>query len=134
MVEEWDGKDRRSYQRVVLHGEVQGRIHTVAKAPVIDLSLAGALLELECTLRVGAIYSLRLTVGSSQNLQVKGKVSRSYVHGFDKNERDETVIKYRSAVEFVELTEPLELALQEVIHRVQESELCAELRSDQPVD
>jgi hypothetical protein len=134
MPEEWDGEERRKHPRVALKGEVQGRIHTVASAPVVDLSLSGALLELDCTLRIGAKYSLRLTVNGSQILQLKGKITRSYVHGFDRNEKGETVIKYRSAVEFLELEDSLETALREIVHRVQDTGLLAELQSDQPVD
>jgi len=134
MAQQWAGDDRRKHPRVVLKGEVQGRIHTVAAAPIVDLSLSGALLELDCTLRVGATYSLRLTVNSSRNLQLKGRISRSYVHGFDKNERGETLIKYRSAVEFLEMEEPLQTALQDIVRGVRGGGLFADLESDQPLD
>jgi hypothetical protein len=134
MAEDWGGSERRKHPRVVLKGEVQGRIHTVAAAPVVDLSLSGTLLELDCTLRVGATYSLRLTVNSSQNLHIKGRVLRSYVHGIDKNEKGETVIKYRSAVEFRDLGEPLQAALQDVVRGVRNGGVFADLESDQPLE
>ena len=80
MAEEWDGAERRKYPRVPLKGEVKGKIHTVSAAPVIDLSVEGASLEVPCALEPKTTYTLRLAVGPTEQLEVKGKVIRSWVH------------------------------------------------------
>ncbi len=73
MAEEWDGRERRKYPRVPLKGEVKGKIHTVSAAPVVDLSVEGALLEVPCVLEPKTLYTLRLAVGPTEQLEVKGE-------------------------------------------------------------
>jgi hypothetical protein len=87
---------------VPVGGEVQGRIHTAHSAPVIDLSVSGALLEVFVALKPGTIYTFRLPVEQDE-LTLRAKVVRSQVVGFQKNERGESVMRYRTAVEFVDV-------------------------------
>src|SRR5262249_2051826 len=98
--------------RVSLNGEVQGRIHTVASAPVLNLSYDGALLEVACSLRVGTFYVLRLVLANGDELLLKSRIVRSAVHGFEIKSGGASLVKYRTAVEFVELTDPQRRGLQ----------------------
>jgi hypothetical protein len=118
---------------VALRGEVQGKIHTVASAPIVNLSMAGALVEVPCTLRVGAAYTMRLAIGPDKFVDVKGKVVRSYVHGFDKNEKGETVIKYRAAVQFLDLPVEHQSKLERFLQGLGKEGLRADLRSQSPI-
>lgn len=111
-----------------LGGEVRGRIHTEASAPVINLSLNGALLEVPCALQVGAVYGLRLALHRDRFVDVKGKVLRSYVHGFDKNEKGETVIKYRAAIEFQSVADAQKQALATFLQGMDRAAVRAELQ------
>jgi hypothetical protein len=133
MSEGWNGVDKRRHPRVALGGEVRGKIHTVASAPVINLSMVGALVEVPCTLQVGAAYTMRLAIGPGMFVDVKGKVVRSYVHGFDKNEKGETVIKYRAAVQFLGLPDEHQMRLERFIQEIGNAGLHADLRSHPPV-
>lgn len=128
MAENWDGKDRRRHPRIDLKGEVSGRIHTIASAPVVNLSASGALLEVPCVLKPRSTYTLRLAFGTSQHLDVKVRVIRSYVHGFDRNEKGENVIKYRAAVEFLGLPDSQRVALEQFIGQMAAHALRAELK------
>ena len=105
-------KDRRKRPRVSLNGEVQGRIHTVASAPVLNLSEDGAMLEVACSLRVGTFYMLRLQLKRGAELLLRSRIVRSAVHGFEIKAGGESLVKYRTAVEFVDLTDPQRKALQ----------------------
>jgi hypothetical protein len=102
----------------------------VTAAPVIDLSIEGALLEVPCTLKPRTIYTLRLATGPAQHLELKGKVVRSYVHGFERNERGETVIKYRAAIQFVESPDAQKQLLEQLVKRLEQVAVSAELQSD----
>ena len=113
-----------------LNGEVRGRIHTVASAPVVNISISGALLEVPCTLQIGALYTLRLALHQGDVLEIKGKISRSYVHGFAKNEKGETVIKYRAAVQYQTLSDPNRYALETFLRNVEKKGLKAELQAN----
>ena len=99
-----NGAERRRRPRVAVHGEVMGRIHTVASAPFVDLSETGALLEVSCALKPGAFYTLRFGVPEGRELVLKTRVIRSFVQGFQPGPRGESVVVYRTAVEFVETT------------------------------
>ena len=127
---EWDGRDRRKYPRVPLKGEVKGKIHTVSAAPVIDLSVEGALLEVPCVLEPKTTYTLRLAVGPTEQLEVKAKVIRSYVHGFERNERGETVIKYRAAIQFQAVGDAQKEALHQAVERLSQIAVKADLSSE----
>jgi hypothetical protein len=127
MSERWNGVDRRQHPRVSLEGELRGRIHTVASAPVINLSMVGALLEVPCTLQVGALYTMRLVIDSATSVDIKGKVVRSYVHGFHKDEKGETVIKYRAAVQFQAVPEDRQTDLEQFIQGMGNVGLGADL-------
>jgi PilZ domain-containing protein len=103
-------EERRRHPRVPVHGEVTGSIHTVASAPFVDLSETGALLEVTCALKPGAFYRLKFTVPGSGELVLKTRVVRSSVQGF-KSGKGETVLLYRTALEFVELPDSERLVL-----------------------
>jgi PilZ domain-containing protein len=99
------GAERRRHPRVPVHGEVMGSIHTVASAPFVDLSETGALLEVTCALKPGSFYRLKFNVPGTGELMIKTRVVRSSVMGFKTGPKGETVLVYRTALEFVELLE-----------------------------
>ena len=100
-----DQPNRRRSPRVAVTGDVVGRIHTVTAAPILDLSATGALLEVSCALRPGSIYALRVQLSSDHHLNVRSRVVRSFIHGFEPSVGGEAMVKYRAAVEFVEISE-----------------------------
>ena len=133
MAEDWNGRERRKHPRVPLKGEVKGKIHTVSSAPVIDLSVEGALLEVPCALTPKTLYTMRLALSPTQHLEIKGKVIRSYVHGFERNERGETVIKYRAAVQFQAIPDDHKEALYLAVQKLSQNAVSANLQSDRAV-
>lgn len=99
------GAERRRHPRVPVHGEVLGSIHTVASAPFVDLSETGALLEVTCALKPGSFYRLKFAIPGTGELLLKTRVVRSFVQGFKTGPKGETILLYRTALEFVELLE-----------------------------
>ena len=97
-------KDRRVRARVAVHGDVLGKIHATNAAPVVNLSETGALVEVECVLRPGTVQMLRLPLGSGE-LTLRCRVVRSFIHGFDRAAGEESVVRYRAALEFVGLSD-----------------------------
>ena len=115
MEEDNGGRERRTRARVAIHGEVTGRINSVSAAPVLNLSETGALLEVASVLRPGSIYVLRLPVGTESQLNLKVRVVRSYVHGFQHKRDGDSVVQYQAAVEFLDSTEVERRVLREQI-------------------
>jgi hypothetical protein len=106
------GAERRRHPRVPVHGEVMGSIHTVASAPFVDLSVTGALLEAACALRPGSFYRLRFTIPGGGELILKTRVVRSAIHEFRPGPKGENELIYRTAVEFIEMTDADRAALE----------------------
>lgn len=105
MTEDWKGGERRRHARLQLDGKVRGRIQSVFEAPVVDLSVSGALLEVPATLAPSARYVLKLPLEPGKLLTLQSEVVRSYVHGFDKSTGAQPAVRYRAALRFVNLTE-----------------------------
>ena len=104
-------RDRRVRARVAVHGDVLGKIHATSPAPVVNLSETGALVEVDCVLRPGTVQMLRLPLPDGRELILRCRVVRSFIHGFDRAAGEESVVRYRSALEFVGLTEEERAAL-----------------------
>jgi len=102
MSNEWQGEERRGHPRVSLKDrESPSR---VVASTIVDLSISGALLEVGSTLQTKSRYIVRLEQAGGQPLELAGEVVRSYVHGFDKDEKGLPAVKYRVAIQFVDLT------------------------------
>ena len=112
---ESEGRERRKKIRVAVNGDVHGRINSASAAPVLNLSESGALLEVSSVLRPGSLYMLRLPLGHGRQLNLKSRVVRSYVHGFQPKTGGESLVQYRAAIEFVDHTEADRKTLREEI-------------------
>jgi hypothetical protein len=112
-------KERRKRPRVAVKGEVLGRIHTLSSAPVLDISEDGALLEVSTVLRPGSLYTLRLALGPERLLSLKTRVVRTYVHAFHPKRGGESVVTYRAALEFLEVSEQDRAVLRQHLEDVQ---------------
>ena len=104
-------RDRRVRARVAVHGDVLGKIHATSPAPVVNLSETGALVEVDCVLRPGTVQMLRLPLPGAGDLTLRCRVVRSFIHGFDRAAGEESVVRYRAALEFVGLTDEERAAL-----------------------
>ena len=58
MSDEWEGDERRSEPRVAIDGSLQGEIEAAVAAPLMDLSVSGALIEVPSALPANARYTL----------------------------------------------------------------------------
>jgi hypothetical protein len=96
-------RERRSNSRLSLNGEVVARMQNGTVIPVVDLSLAGALIEVYSVLRPGSVHPLRLQLGPREEITLQARVVRSFIHRFDNQARGEAIVLYRVAVEFGEL-------------------------------
>jgi hypothetical protein len=98
----WQGEERRGHPRVSL--KERERPSRVVASTIVDLSLSGALLEVGATLQTKSLYTVRLEQEGGEPIELAGEVVRSYVHGFDKDEKGLPSVKYRAAIQFVDLT------------------------------
>jgi len=94
---DFDQIERRKNPRVSLEDE-----HSVSvfaePAKAIDLSRTGVMLEVSRPLH-GEVARLKLDLGPDRVLDVKGRVVRHYVHGFEVCDDGRTIVKYRVAID-----------------------------------
>ncbi len=129
MSDTWQGSERRGHPRVPIAGELHGKIETTIDVPLVDVSLSGALLEMPSTLAANTRYRLKVVASDAAAFEAEVEVVRSYVHGFDRGTAGQPAVRYRVAIRFVELTEPQETSLQELMDRRSGITLRAHLSS-----
>jgi PilZ domain len=110
-------RDRRVRARVAVHGDVLGKIHATSPAPIVNLSETGALVEVDCVLRPGTVQMLRLPLPGAGDLTLRCRVVRSFIHGFDRAPGEDSLVRYRAALEFVGLTDEERTALRAQVER-----------------
>jgi hypothetical protein len=104
-------KERRGRGRVALDGDVLGRIQETGPAPLVNLSETGALVEVGGVLRPGTVQMLHLPLEGTGELTLRCRVVRSFVHGVDPAPGEEKAVRYRAALEFMDLTDDERAAL-----------------------
>jgi ABC-type transporter Mla MlaB component len=98
------GQERRRRPRVKLGGGVVAKVQTVLHAPVIDLSLTGALVEVEEALRPGARCTVRIPISDAQTLRLGARVVRSTLVALARKGEGGRAARYQAAVEFVDVS------------------------------
>lgn len=129
MTNDWEGDERRDHPRVSIDGQLQGEIEASVEAPLMDLSLSGALIEVPSALPANARYSLRLRLSETKTLELHAEVVRSYVHGFQTVTAGQPAVTYRAALKFVDVTEEAQQALKQLMDRGQGDPIRAQLSS-----
>ena len=126
---EYEGDERRDHPRVPIDGQLQGEIETFVVAPLMDLSLSGALIEVPSALPANARYALKLLMSETDSVEIQAEVVRSYVHGFDSVSAGKPAVKYRAAIKFIDLTAAQKKSLKQLIDRGSGDPIQVELSS-----
>ena len=117
MSNQYEGDERRDHPRVPIDGQLQGEIEAFVVAPLMDLSISGALLEVPSALPANTRYSLKLPMSETESVDLHAEVVRSYVHGFDSISAGKPAVKYRAAIKFVDLTDAQQKSLKQLMDR-----------------
>jgi len=128
-VSEYEGDERRDHPRVPIDGQLQGEIEASVVAPLMDLSLSGALIEVPSALPAKARYALKLSMSETESVEIQAEVVRSYVHGFDSVTAGKPAVKYRAAIKFVDLSDAQQKSLKQLMDRRSGDPIQVELSS-----
>lgn len=96
-----DFVEKRRAPRVIVEGRFGSNIRAVIEASLLDLSTTGALIEHIHVLHPGSTYNLTI-FARERELVLKCRVVRSFVSHSKKTETGETVLIYKSGLEFIE--------------------------------
>jgi hypothetical protein len=117
MSNQWQGEERREHPRVTLKASGGRKKGSVIEPSVVDVSLSGALLELSSMLPSKSRYVLQFPTDDGEALELAGEVVRSYVHGFDNDASGRPSVKYRAAIQFVDMSPETESELEAILTR-----------------
>ena len=117
--------ERRKQPRVCFDDGHSLDIFTEAATP-IDISASGVMLEVSRPLR-GLVKGLRLDLGSGGKFDLQGRITRHYVHRFEASDDGRTIVKYRVAIEFVNVEEEVAEVLRSYCGSAATKELTEDL-------
>ncbi len=92
--------DRRRYRRWQVGGRLAARVKEIPQASLVDVSLAGALLEHAKTIQPGTISFLTLSLNGHQE-GLKCRVVRSVGHRYEIRATGGRDLFYRTGLEFL---------------------------------
>ncbi len=107
--------DYRDTKRLDLLGHLHGEVMVFQRMEIRQISEGGILIETSFALHVDSLHDFRLTLGD-RSVVVKGRVVHSHI-----TDVDQDVVTYQSGVEFVELSEPVHLAISAFIEAVRQA-------------
>ena len=90
---------KREAERVNIPGQVKGEVMVYEPMTILDLSDRGALVETQFPLHLDSLHEFRLSLGT-RSVVVKGRIAHCQI-----GEVQESIVFYRSGIEFVELRE-----------------------------
>ncbi len=97
-------EDRRRSIRWAVEERTAGRITAIYEATLINMSLGGALIEPMHLVRPGTISSLTFLV-HGQEVSLRCRVVRSAVHRAEVRTEGERELIFRTALEFLDVSE-----------------------------
>lgn len=106
-------EERRDVPRVEILGELRGEVMVFQPMTITQISPHGAQIETPFPLHLNSLHDLRLTLGDD-SIVVKGRIVHSSISDVDQER-----VAYRSGVEFVEPSEPVNRVIAGFIERLE---------------
>ena len=104
-----DMSNKRDRERVPLEGQVRGEVMVFQPMTVLDISIAGALIETAFALQLDSLHDFRLSLGD-RSVVVKGRIAHCHI-----GELTDVAAFYRTGVEFVELSDHARAAIYDFV-------------------
>ncbi len=101
---------KRVSERVPILGELHGEVMVFQPMGIKEISRGGVQVETGFPLQLDSLHEFRLTLGD-QSVVVKGRVAHCSI-----SDVDQEIVLYRSGVEFVELSDRVNMVITEFIN------------------
>jgi hypothetical protein len=102
-------EERRSGERVVILGDLQGEIMVFQPMLIREIGRTGVTVETKFPLHLDSLHDIRLSL-AKKSVVVKGRVAHSAI-----TEIDHDVVTYRTGLEFVEASDRVLDAVREFL-------------------
>ncbi len=91
--------EKRDRERVEILGELHGEVMVFQPLSIKEISHGGCLVETGFPLHLNSLHDIRLTLGD-RSVVLKGRVAHCRI-----SDVDQEIVRYRSGIEFIELSE-----------------------------
>jgi hypothetical protein len=95
-------RNKRDAERIEILGDLHAEVMVFQPMAIKELSSIGAQVETAFALHLDSLHDLRLTLGD-RSVVVKGRVVHCSI-----SDMDQELVLYRSGIEFVEPSEPVQ--------------------------
>lgn len=106
------GREKRDTERIPILGELRGEVMVFQPMAIKEISRGGAQVETAFPLHLDSLHDFRLTLGE-RSIVVKGRVAHCSI-----SDVDQEVVVYRSGIEFVEASEPVDTVIADFIDAI----------------
>jgi len=105
---------QREAERLQILGDLHGEVMVFQPMAIKEISRAGAQVETGFPLQLDSLHEFRLTLGD-QSVVVKGRVVHCSII-----DMDQEFVRYRSGIEFIELSERTYAAIARFVDAIKE--------------
>jgi hypothetical protein len=92
-------------ERIAVPSPLHGEVMVFQPINILDVSYGGAQIETPFALQLDSLHDFRISLGE-RSVVVKGRIANGHI-----GELKEGVVLYRSGVEFVEVSDHVQLAI-----------------------
>jgi hypothetical protein len=110
--------ERRRAERFHVAGELTGRLEGVGEAPVIDISLGGALVEIGESKAIDDTCRLALPGHDGEEIQLTGRVRRCQASRYSEDGLGGASYRYRVALQFTDVAPAAQSRLERLLERI----------------
>ena len=104
--------EKRDTERFKILGQLQGEVMVFQPMVVREVSLSGVQIESAFPLQLNSLHDFRLTLGP-RSIIIKGRVAHCSI-----SDVDQEIVRYRSGIEFIELSDRISSVIKEFIEAV----------------
>ncbi len=106
--------NQRDTERIGILGELNGEVMVFQPMAIKEISVGGAQIETSFPLQLDSLHEFRLSLGD-RSIIVKGRVAYCQI-----SDVDQELVRYRSGLEFTELSERVQAVITGFIEAIKD--------------
>ena len=109
-------ENKRDTERVSVPSPLYGEVKVFQPMTILDVSHGGAQVETPFALQLASLHEFRISLGD-RSVVVKGRIAHCHI-----GELKEGTVLYRTGVEFIEVSEHVQAAIEDFVAALKLSE------------
>ena len=101
--------NKRDTERVAVPAPLYGEVKVYQPMTILDISRGGAQIETPFALQLDSLHDFRISLGE-RSVVVKGRIAHCHI-----GELQQGVVLYRTGVEFIEISEHVQAAIEDFV-------------------